>query len=90
MSSSFHAAGGAWWVHWTPEVLSGTDEVVEAIEHALDGDDLVPYSPTGPFVDPVLDDPLAVLGVLRRVAPGPYTLIHEGIEIPELPEGALG
>lgn len=89
MSSSFHVTGGAWWVHWTPEVLAGTDEIVEAIEAELDGDDLVPFSPTGPFVDPVLDEPLAVLGVLARVAPGPYHLVYEGIELPEPPEGAL-
>lgn len=89
MSSSFHATGAGWWVHWTPEVFSGTDDVVDAVTSELDGDELVSLSPTGPFVDPVLDEPLAVLGVLARVAPSPYELVTHELDLPEPPEGSL-
>ena len=92
MTKGFTATGNGWRVDWRPpDELSGDPFLVSVIDADLRAapDDVIAFSPVGPFVSATRSEPLAVLAVLSRILPGEFELSGDLSFYPSVPDGAV-
>lgn len=90
--SEWIATGPGWGSFaWSPDAprLDGDEALVEEVRAYMATHDYVAVTPTGPFVRCDEGDPVAVLAVLREVAPGPVWVSSSAPSVPTVPDGAV-